>query len=300
MYECVYPYERVCICERAVHFSLWTRVCMTVCDSSASLQALSPPPSHSSSGLGEGSRRDLGSWSSETEPGQPLGQGRPFWPVGPQPAPSPARKSLLGVLPWARPGEGLWPTCAVFFARCQERPLCLLLLPVSSAPASEPRPSWGAPAPTPAWPGVSPSSTATLSLNFPPLLCLSSLRRPPAWRLQGLALWSESQVQTWLFSSIRMGPKSFPLCLVWHLSQGAGPPVAPPRPLCPFFLASSGSPPPPCEWIKSSPSMVFTISDDFYITPNQHWSICCAPTGYQYSHLKYKEDTGIILVLKKL
>ena len=79
------------------------------------------------------------------------------------------------MLPWALPRARTVAHLCVLFACCQEKPLCLLLLPVSSAPARGPRPSWGAPPPTPTLPGVSTSSTATLPLSFPPLLSLLSL-----------------------------------------------------------------------------------------------------------------------------
>ena len=89
------------------------------------------------------------------------------------------RPLLLVVLPWAPPRARTVAHLCVLFARCQEKPLCLLLLPVSSAPAWGPHPSWGAPAPAPAsaLPEVSASSTATLPLSFPPLLSFLS---PPS------------------------------------------------------------------------------------------------------------------------
>ena len=144
-----------------------------MCKSSASLQALSPHSSHSSSGLGKGSGRSRASPWVREGPSDPLVPGQP----GPQ-----QRKHQAPPAGGAALGPALCTTVAhlcVLFARCQEKPLCLLLLPVSSAPAWGPHPSWGAPAPAPAsaLPGVIASSTATLPRSFPPLLSLLS---PPA------------------------------------------------------------------------------------------------------------------------
>ena len=140
-----------------------------MCKSSASLQALSPPPSHSSSGLREGSGRSRASpWVREG----PLTS----WS---QASPVPSRESTrplpLAVLPWAPLRAQTVAHLCVLFAHCQEKRLCLLLLPVSSAPAWGPCPSWGAPRPDPA--RGSASSTASLPLSFPPLLSLLS---PPS------------------------------------------------------------------------------------------------------------------------
>lgn len=65
-YVCVHTCVCLCIREECV--------CVYV--------SVKVPPSpcfvQSSSRFREGSRRDLRSWSSATEPGEPLGQGRPF------------------------------------------------------------------------------------------------------------------------------------------------------------------------------------------------------------------------------
>lgn len=145
-----------------------------MCKSSASLAALSPPPSHSSSGLGEGSGRSRASpWVRE-------GSLTPWSQASPVPSRESTRPLPLAVLPWAPPHARTVAHLCVLFAHCQEKPLCLLPLPVSSAPARGPRPSWGAPARPPprlcpAW--GSASSTASLPLSFPPLLSLLS---PPS------------------------------------------------------------------------------------------------------------------------